>query len=160
MQRQAYVFDELEGRGSIAMKVRNNLEVGSSLKPRVHEITQEKINIYSRYVFHGKDTKNIHTDDEAARKAGMPRALAQGRYPVGYLSEYLLDLFEKGWIQGGRLDVSFVKPIFPGDTITICGVVREKIQEGECIRITLDIWLENQNGEKATAGTASGLVES
>jgi acyl dehydratase len=142
------------------MKAHKGLELGSGIEPRVHEITQAKINVYSRYVFHGKDTKNIHTDDEVARKAGMPRALAQGRYPVGYLSEYLLDLFERGWIQEGKLDVSFVKPIFPGDTITVRGVVRNKVPEGRFIRITLDIWLENQNGEKATAGTASGLVAS
>ena len=142
------------------MKAHKDLESGSSLEPRIHEITREKINTYSRYVFHGKDTKNIHTDDEAARKAGMPRALAQGRYPVGYLSEYLLAFFERGWIQGGKLDVSMVKPIFPGDTITIRGVVRDTVPEGKFTRIMLDVWLENQNGEKATAGTASGLVES
>ncbi len=142
------------------MKAHKGLEVGASTEPRVYEITREKINTYSRYVFHGKDTKNIHTDDEAARKAGMPQALAQGRYPVGYLSEYLLDFFEKGWVQGGRLDVSFVKPIFPGDTITIKGVIRDKAAEGPFLRITLDVWLEKQNGEKATAGTASGLVAS
>jgi acyl dehydratase len=142
------------------MKAHNDLEIGSSLEPRIHEITQEKINTYSRYVFHGEDKKNIHTDDEAARKAGMPRALAQGRYPVGYLSEYLMALFEGGWIHGGKLDVSMVKPIFPGDTITIRGVVRDKVKEGTFTRIMLDVWLENQNGEKATAGTASGLVES
>lgn len=141
------------------MKAHKDLEVGSGIEPRVHEITQEKINNYSRYAFHGKDTKNIHTDDEVARKAGMPRALAQGRYPVGYLSEYLLAFFDRGWIQGGRLEVSLVKPIFPGDTITIRGVVSAKIQEGKLTRIMLDIWLENQNGEKATVGTASGLVE-
>lgn len=142
------------------MKAHRDLEVGSSLEPRVHAITQEKINTYSRYAFHGKDTKNIHTDDEAARKAGMPRALAQGRYPVGYLSEYLMAFFERGWIQGGRLDVSLVKPIFPGDTITIRGVVRDKVREGTFTRIVLDVWLEKQDGEKATLGTASGLVES
>jgi acyl dehydratase len=142
------------------MKAHKDLEVGSAVEPRLHEITKEKINIYSRYAFHGKDTRNIHTDDEVARKAGLPRALAQGRYPVGYLSEYLLEFFERGWIEGGKLDVSLVKPIFPGDTITIRGVVREKVREGKFTRIMLDVWLENQNGEKATVGTASGLVES
>lgn len=142
------------------MKAHKKLEIGSAIEPRVYQITREKINTYSRYAFHGKETKNIHTDDEVARKAGLPRALAQGRYPVGYLSEYLLDFFEEGWIRGGRLDVSLVKPIFPGDTITIRGVVHQKAQDGKFTRIMLDVWLENQNGEKATVGTASGLVES
>ena len=140
-------------------KAHKNLEIGAAIEPRVYEITQEKINIYSRYVFHGQDRKNIHTDDEAARKAGLSRAVAQGRYPIGYLSEVMLDFFEKGWIQGGKLDVSLVKSIFPGDTITVKGTVREKVQEGKLTRIVLDVWLENQSGEKATVGTASGLVE-
>jgi acyl dehydratase len=135
-----------------------DLEVGFELEPGRYEITQEKINIYSRYVFHGKDTRNIHTDDETARKAGLPRAVAQGRYPIGYLSEYLRDFFGKGWVQGGSLDVALIKNIFPGDTITIRGVLKEKQPEERGIRLVFDVWLENQHGEKATAGTASGIV--
>ncbi len=95
-------------------KADKNLEIGYTFEPRSYEITQEKINIYSRYVFHGKDTKNIHTDDETARRAGLPRAVAQGRYPIGYLSEVLLDFFGRGWVQGGKLEVTLIKGIYPG----------------------------------------------
>ncbi len=140
------------------IRAHKNLEIGFEIEPRSYEITQEKIDIYSRRVFGGRDTKNIHTDNETARRAGLPRALAQGRYPIGYLSEVLLDFFEKGWVQGGQLEVSLVKPIFPGDRITIRGRVKEKIPEGEKTRIFLEVWLENQRGEKTTLGTASGLV--
>ncbi|MBI5968262.1 MAG: MaoC family dehydratase [Deltaproteobacteria bacterium] len=140
-------------------KAHKNLEIGLEIPPRSYEITQEKINIYSRYVFQGRDTKNIHTDDEAARKAGLARAVAQGRYPIGYLSEVMRDFFGKGWVQGGKLEVSLIKPIFPGDRITIRGKIRNKIQEGKATRVILEVWLENQKGEKATVGMASGLVE-
>ena len=140
------------------IRAHKNLEIGFEIEPRSYEITQEKIDLYSRRVFGGRDTKNIHTDDETARRAGLPRAVAQGRYPIGYLSEVLLDFFEKGWVQGGKLEVSLVKPIFPGDRITIRGRVKEKIPEGEKTRILLEVWLENQRGEKTTLGTASGLV--
>ena len=135
-----------------------DLDIGHEIEPVTYEITQEKINIYSRYVFNGRDTKNIHTDDEVARKAGLPRALAQGRYPIGYISERMMDFFGQGWVQGGRLEVSLVKGIFPGDTITVKGVVTEKHAEGDKVRLVLDVWLENQHGEPATAGVASGLV--
>ena len=84
---------------------------------------------------------------------------AQGRYPVGYISERMMDFFGKGWVQGGNLEVSLVKGIFPGDTITVKGIITEKIPEGDAIRLVLDVWLENQAGEPATAGIASGLVE-
>ena len=83
-----------------------DLDIGHEIEPVTYEITQEKIDIYSRYVFNGRDTKNIHTDDEVARKAGLPRALAQGRYPVGYISERMVDFFGQGWLQGGRIEVS------------------------------------------------------
>lgn len=135
------------------------LPIGYELDPLSYEITQEKINIYSRYVFDGKDTKNIHTDDEVARKAGLPRTLAQGRYPVGYISERMLEFFGLGWMQGGKLDVALVKGIFPGDIITVKGVITDKQPEGNKVRLVLDVWLENQHGEQATAGVASGLVD-
>ena len=141
------------------VKAHKELDIGDEIDPVTYEITQEKINIYSRYVFHGKDTKNIHTDDEIARRAGLPRALAQGRYPVGYISERMMDFFGKGWVQGGNLEVSLVKGIFPGDTITVKGIITEKLPDGDAIRLVLDVWLENQAGEPATAGIASGLVE-
>jgi len=135
-----------------------DLEIGYALEPVSYAITQEKINTYSRYVFHGQDTKNIHTDDEVARRAGLPRALAQGRYPIGYISERLLAFFGTGWIEGGRLEVTLIKGIYPGDTITVQGVITQKLPEGNAVRLVLDVWLENQAGEHATAGTASGLV--
>jgi acyl dehydratase len=134
------------------------LDIGYEIEPVTYEITQEKINIYSRRVFDGRDTPNIHTDDEVARRAGLPRALAQGRYPIAYLSERMLAFFGTGWIQGGKLDVTLVKGIFPGDTITVKGIITEKNPEGDAVRLVLDVWLENQHGEQATAGVASGLV--
>jgi len=135
-----------------------DLAIGYEIEPLSYDITQEKINRYSRYVFDGKDTKNIHTDDEVARRAGLPRALAQGRYPVAYLAERMLEFFGQGWIQGGKLEVTLVKGIYPGDTLTIKGVITDKIPEGHAIRLVLEVCLENQAGEHATVGIASGLV--
>jgi len=134
------------------------LDIGYEIEPVTYEITQEKINIYSRRVFDGRDTQNIHTDDEVARRAGLPRALAQGRYPIAYISERMLAFFGTGWIQGGKLDVTLVKGIYPGDTITVKGVITDKSPEDGAVRLVLDVWLENQHGEQATAGIASGLV--
>jgi acyl dehydratase len=109
-------------------------------------------------VFDGRDTINIHTDDETARRAGLPRAVAQGRYPIAYLSEYALAFFGLGWLRGGRIDVRLAKPIFPGDTIAVKARVADRSVEGASVRVELDVWLENQHGECVTAGAASGLV--
>ena len=139
-------------------KATRDLPIGYEIPQRTYSITQEKINVYSRYVFYGKDTKNIHTDEETAKRAGLPGPVAQGRYPLTYLTEAMLRFFGEGWIYGGKIDVALTKIIVPGDTVTIKGVVKEKVEEEDAVRLVLDVWLENQKGEKAIAGTASGLV--
>ncbi len=135
-----------------------DLGIGHELAPVRHAITRESIANYSRYVFGGRDTKNIHTDDEAARRAGLPRAVAQGRYPIGYMSEYALAFFGAGWVQGGCIDVSLTKPICPGDFITVRGIVSDCQRAVGGTRITLDVCLENQHGERVTVGSASGWM--
>ena len=75
------------------IEAHKELPVGHEFDPVSWEITREKIAAYSRYVFGGRDTRNIHTDDEVARRAGLPRAVAQGRYPISYLSERAMALF-------------------------------------------------------------------
>ena len=135
-----------------------DLAIGQEIAPVRYVITRESIATYSRYVFDGRDTKNIHTDDEAARRAGLPRAVAQGRYPIGYMSEYALAFFGAGWVQGGRIDVSLIKPIYPGDSITVRAIVSDCRRAVDGTLITLDVWLENQHGERVTVGSASGWM--
>jgi len=123
-----------------------------------YAITRESIATYSRYAAGGNDAGNIYTGDEAARRAGLPHAVAQGRYPIGYMSECAFAFFGAGWVQGGRIDVNLIKPVYPGDFITVCGIVSDYRSVAGGTRITLDVWLENQHGERVTAGWASGLV--
>lgn len=135
------------------------LGVGDEIPPIVREMGWDQILKFNRYVTGGKDTKNIHTDDETARKAGLPRALATGRHPVSFISEHLIDWFGAGFVAGGEIDVAFVKPIFPGDTVTVVAKVKEIVSENEKRRVLLDISLVNQEGVSVTVGSASGLVD-
>jgi acyl dehydratase len=54
--------------------------------------------------------------------------------------------------------VAFIKPVYVGDRLTVHGVVKEKRPEDGATRVVVDVWCENQHGEKTAAGTASGLV--
>ncbi|MDD5289232.1 MAG: hypothetical protein PHY28_09010, partial [Dehalococcoidales bacterium] len=59
---------------------------------------------------------------------------------------------------GGRLATTCIAIMEPGEEITTKGIVREKIIEGDKMRLVLDIWCENQRGEKVIVGTGSGLI--
>ena len=46
----------------------------------------------------------------------------------------------------------------PGDTVTARGVVRERTEEDDRVKLLLDVWLENQRGDKVLVGNATGFV--
>ena len=135
-----------------------NLEPGDALPERTHKVDWEDILKFNRYVTGGVDTKNIHTDDEVARKAGLPRAVATGRHPVSFITELMVDHLGIGFIMGGAVDVSFVKPIFPGDVLTLKAVLREKTPDEDAAHYLFDVSLMNQDGAAVTVGTAGGRL--
>ena len=106
-----------------------SLGTGDAIPLVSKKVGWDQIHQFNRYVTGGKDTKNIHTDDETARKAGLPRAVATGRHPVSFISEHLIDLFGRGFVEGGAIDVAFVKPIFPGDTVRVTAKVRRRFRK-------------------------------
>ena len=136
----------------------DNMNIGDELPKRTHEVDWEDILKFNRYVTGGVDTKNIHTDDEVARKAGLPRAVATGRHPVSFITELMVDHLGFGFITGGEIDVSFVKPIFPGDVLTLQAVLKEKTLDQGTTHYLFDVSLTNQEGAAVTVGTAGARL--
>ena len=64
----------------------------------------------------------------------------------------------KSLFETGKMDVRFVMYTVPGDRITAGGSVKEKVPEGDAIRLVCDVWCENDSGVKTLVGTASALV--
>ena len=135
-----------------------HLKPGDALPERTHKVAWEDILKFNRYVTGGVDTKNIHTDDEVARRAGLPRAVATGRHPVSFITELMVDHLGMGFITAGAVDVSFVKPIFPGDVLTLKAVLKEKTPDASATRYLFDVSLTNQDGAAVTVGTAGGRL--
>lgn len=140
-----------------------DLKAGDEIPGVSRPLGREEIRRYNRYASGGEDTLNIHTDDETARRAGLPRALATGRHPVSFLSERLVDVFGPGFLAGGEIEVAFVKPIFPGGTVRTHIRVREIRPEAGGPeagrrRALMDVSLIDQDGTPVTVGTASALI--
>jgi acyl dehydratase len=60
----------------------------------------------------------------------------------------------------GTLDLRFIKPVVAGDTVTAKGKVTERQAEAKGTRVSLEVWCENQNGDKTAIGTGGVLVPS
>ena len=129
--------------------------VGFELEP----FTKKRTLLKTRMYLNAEQlrVKDIHTDYEAARRAGFRRPVVPGRQNTELIGEMLVKFFGEGYL-GGNLSIAFIKVVEVGDELTTKGVVREKVVEGNAIRLILDVWCENQRGEKVVVGTASGLV--
>ena len=116
------------------------------------EITQRKIDVYS-----GVKPHSIHTDEAWARKKGFRAPLAQAMMSTAYVSELMTRFLGPGFVKGGTLSMVFIKPVYAGDRLPVRGQVKERIAEAGGTRVVVEVWCENQDGEKTAVGTASGL---
>ena len=131
-----------------------NAEIGSEIPSLSKMFTMETSQAYSGW----PETRNFHTDLEIASKLGFPAVLMQGMLGAAYLSEMCFRFFGESWIKGGKFSVNFVNPVFPPQRLTAKGVVKEKMPQDEGVRLVLDVWLENEQGQKVQVGTASATV--
>lgn len=123
------------------------LQVGAEPAPVSRLVTREDM-----LLFEPEGERNIHTDDEVARAAGLPAAVAAGVQFMSYIFEMLHREYGFASVPGTVLDVRIRAPVFAGDTVTARG--RVAAVEGEGRRLHLDVWCENQRGERVIEGTA------
>jgi acyl dehydratase len=128
--------------------------IGQALPPLVKEVAQRKIDAYS-----GVRPNYIHSDEAFARKRGFRAPLAQAMMSTAYVSEMMTRFVGAGFVKGGTLSMTFIKPVLAGDRLTVHGVVKERRPDAGRTRVVVEVWCENQHGEKTAVGSASGLVD-
>ncbi|MGH7314789.1 MAG: MaoC family dehydratase [Candidatus Rokuibacteriota bacterium] len=134
------------------MSVTEAIPVGQELPALVKEPAQRRIDVYS-----GVRPRSIHSDEAWAREKGFRTTLAQGMMSTAYVSEMMTHFLGAGFVKGGTLSMAFIKPVYAGDRLIVHGVVKEMRPEGVGTRVVVEVWCENQHGEKTAAGAASGL---
>jgi 3-hydroxybutyryl-CoA dehydratase len=128
-------------------------KVGQSLPPLVKDVSQRRIDVYS-----GVRPRSIHSDEAFAREKGFWTCLAQGMMSTAYASQLMVKLLGPGFARGGTLSMAFIRPVYAGDRLTVRGVVPDRQPENGATRVVVEVWVENQQGEKTAVGHASGLV--
>lgn len=133
----------------------DTLKQGDELNPVRKQITQEKINQYAEA---SGDFNPLHIDPDFAKGTFYGGTIAHGLLSLAYISEMMTKAFAKGWLAGGKLTVSFLAPVRPGDTITARGLVKQKKEEGGQRQVVCEVYCENQKGERVVSGEASAIL--
>jgi len=102
------------------------------------------------------DMNPMHTDEVAAKEAGLPSVFGHGMLSMGLLARALTN-----WAGVGNLSdyrVRFTKQTWPGETLTTRVVVVGKSQTEAGKRIATEVSLENQDGEVKLTGSATVIA--
>ena len=131
----------------------DDIRPGQELPPLTKSIAQRQIDTYS-----GVRPRSIHTDPEWAKARGFKAPLAQAMMSTAYVSELMTGLLGAGFVKGGTMSMAFIKPVFAGDRLTVHGVVKERHVENGVTRVVVEVWCQNQDGDKTAVGTATGTL--
>ena len=91
------------------------------------------------------------TDDEGARREGLPGMIAPGNMSMGLLAGRL-----ERWAGAGsllRLGVTFRGIVLPDQALHLCAAVTQKDEGAGSVEV--DVWMEGEQGDRLVIGTAS-----
>jgi acyl dehydratase len=128
-----------------------DVKVGDEL-PRLVKGPIQQIQL-TRYAGASGDFNPIHQDDEFARAAGMGGVFAHGMLSMGFVAQAVADWAGAGQVR--KIGVRFAALVRLKDTVTCRGRVVATSQKDGLSLVEIDIWAENQKGEKVVTGKAT-----
>ena len=121
---------------------------GDELPARELFLAKDQVRAYARVA---NQWSARFTDDEGARREGLPGMITPGNMSMGLLAALV-----EGWAGARtlrRLGTTFRGLVIPDRTVRLCGTVTEKDERARTVE--LDVWLETQDGERLVIGTAT-----
>jgi acyl dehydratase len=112
----------------------------------------------TRYAGASGDFNPIHQDDEFARAAGMGGIFAHGMLSMGFVAQAVSDWAGVGTVR--KIGVRFAGLVRLKDVVTCKGRVLARSSTEDAHSVDLEIWAENQKGEKVVTGRATVALPS
>ena len=142
------------------MAMTRTYNVGDQVPKLSKTMTQEAINLFEKSG--GKTGRDEFTDAETARGVlGTSGTVASGRMSLTFGTELLRCYFGPDvYNRGGVVELRFLRPVRPGDTVTFTGKVTgiTKVTNGG--RVAVEVTATNQKGDVTAAGTGACVVPS
>jgi acyl dehydratase len=93
-----------------------------------------------------------HWDPVYAAETGLPAPIQTGEMSSAYLSEMCVHALGPAMLRGARISCKYIASTKANEVISTHGRVVEKTPKGDGFRFRIEIWAQNENGEKKTVG--------
>lgn len=111
-----------------------------------------------KYAGASGDFNPMHTNEIAAKAAGLPSVFGHGMFTMGLLGKAITDYVGVGTLTSFK--VRFTKQTWPGETLITKVTVRDKREEDGEHLVVLEATVVNQEGESKVAGEATAALPS
>jgi len=142
------------------MAMTRSFAVGDAIPSLSKTMTQDMINLFEKSG--GKTGPSQFTDEATAQGVlGTKGTVASGRMSLTFGTELLRRYFgSEVYNRGGVVELRFLRPVRPGDTVTFGGRVTDigKVTNG--VKVSVEVSATNQKGDTTAAGTGSCIVPS
>jgi acyl dehydratase len=128
----------------------NDVQVGDTAPAIDHELTRTDLVMYAGA---SGDFNPMHTDEVAAKTAGLPSVFGHGMFSAGLLATAITNYVGVGNLASYRM--RFTKQTWPGEVLTTNVSVIEKRPRNE---IVLECVLVNQDGEAKLQAEAVAVL--
>lgn len=129
-------------------------ELGDEITPLLKEPTREQL---AAFTTAWGTTTGRFVSDETAQAEGFTGVILPGNMSMAFLAQLLTEWAgTEGKVK--RLEVDFRRSVLPGDKLKCTGIITDTAVENGENRVTLDVYIETQKGERALQGTALVLL--
>jgi len=128
----------------------DEISEGDAGPPISHALTRTDLVIYAGA---SGDFNPMHTDEVAAKDAGLPSVFGHGMFTAGLLATAVTDFVGVGTLRSYR--VRFTKQTWPGEVLTTNVTVTEKRPGNELV---LECAVVNEHGEAKITGVAVAVL--
>ncbi|NTZ43822.1 fatty acid synthase subunit beta [Altererythrobacter sp. SALINAS58] len=99
-----------------------------------------------------------HWDPVYAAKTGLKAPIQTGEMSSAYLAEMCVNHFGEHFFTGARFSCKYVAATLANEVISTHGIITAKQENADEVRFTVDLWAQNEAGEKKTVGTLDVAV--
>ena len=121
------------------------INIGDTLGPLEIVVTKDQCRTFAKVCGFG-DVAGRFTDEEAAKKEGLPGIILPGNMSLALLSKLVTDWIGAGNARVARMSTTYHK-------IMLHGFITHTTPAEHTAEV--DVWIENEEGERLVTGTAT-----
>ncbi|SBW08534.1 putative Dehydratase [uncultured delta proteobacterium] len=140
---------------AFADKASPAVEPPATLAPMTKVARQDQMAVFSGIAEH---RYNIHNSLEKAKSVGFDRCVMAGVQETCWKLEYATRFFGEPFLRNGYVLSTYMSPVLTGDVITCHGLVSGKESVSGGTRLSLEVWLENEEKKKTALGLIAATV--